>query len=176
MMIFKYSFIPRIIYRWMNIPVSFLLIIHVIISFMYITQNVYLLIPLIINLLVIYYLNKFYFFSYKHFPFEIKADNEKIICQDFLDSSKEITIFLKDITEIRGGLFSGNLARPIYISDGKNLIGFHSHLKNSNKLLTIILSNISKELYDSLLEKLKLKNENFQLKLKKKNKSRNKKN
>lgn len=175
---FKYSLISQIIYRWMNIPISLLLILQIYVSVFNITHNLYLIIPLLINITILYYLNKFYMFTYSHFPFEIIASNEKLICRNFFDKSKELIIYNKDIIEIKGGLFSGNLARPIYISDGKNIIGFHSHLKDSNKLLTIILSNISKELYDSLLDKMKIKQENFQDKSsnRKKKKSNSKKN
>jgi len=113
--------------------------------------------------------------SYKYFPFNIKADNEKIICSEFLDKSKTVTIYHKDISEIKGGIFSGNLSRPIYIIDEKNnkKIGFHAHLKDSNKLLTIILSNVDKSLYDSLLQKMQIQKDEFHSKLK--NKKRRKK-
>jgi len=175
MLTFKYGIIARIIYRWINVPVSILMILQLMFLIPFAFQKLFYLIPIVIDSFILFYLNRFYFFSYKHFPFEIVADNEKIVCRDFMDDEKEVTILLNEIIEIRGGLFTGNLARPIYISDGKNLIGFHSHLKESNKLLTLILSNIPQTLYNSLLEKMKIQREEFYKKITTTKKSKKKK-
>jgi hypothetical protein len=174
MLEFSYSKISRLIYRWINIPASVLLIIYILFSFAMLFEKPIYILPLLINLIVLVVINKFFFMSYKYFPFNIKADNEKIICTDFLDKAKIITIYHKDISEIKGGIFSGNLSRPIYLIDSKNnkKIGFHAHLKDSNKLLTIILSNIEKSLYDTLLQKMQIQKEDFHSKLKNKNKKK----
>lgn len=131
--------------------------IHFISSFIGMMTEWYLVFPLLINGLVIYLLNRFFIRSYKTFPFLIYADNEKMICTDYFLSSKKIEINHSDIIEIKGGMFSGNTSRPIYIRDGKTneIIGLHAHVKNYNKLVTTILSNIDKELYNGLLEKAK---------------------
>lgn len=92
---------------------------------------------------------------YKTFPFNIKIDNEKMICTDFVINNRNVEITLADITEIKGGIFSGRSYMPLYITTEKEKIGISPHLKDYNKLLTIILTNIKKELYESLLESIK---------------------
>ncbi len=80
-----------------------------------------------------------------------------MICSDYLSSAKQIEINLIDIDEIDGGIISGTPAKPIYIHDGKNdvVVGISPHLKENGKLITIILSNVKKELYDSVLLRMK---------------------
>jgi hypothetical protein len=110
-------------------------------------------IPAVVDVIIIYVINRYYIKSYKRFPYRIEADNQKIICTDYFFSNKKIELDHNSITKITGGIFSGNIARPIYLHDENNniTIGFNSHLKDYDKLLTIILSNIKKELYDDLL-------------------------
>ncbi|MBU2492327.1 MAG: hypothetical protein KJ571_06840 [Bacteroidetes bacterium] len=154
---YGYPFLARLIYRYANIPVSFLLIIYVFISIVGIREDWLYVISLIINLVLLYVLNRYYFKMYKMFPYKIQIDNEKIICSDFMNKSKRVEVKLIDISRITGGIFSGSPIRPIYISDEKNniTIGFNQHLKDYNKFLTIVLSNIPQELYNDLLEKIK---------------------
>lgn len=155
---YKYSFIAAFIYRYANIPASLLLLLYASTSLAALLNNWKYILPLLLNLILLYILNRFYFKSYKYFPFEISADNEKMICSNFYLSAKKIELKYSEITEIKGGLFSGNLSRPVYIYSGKNniTIGLHSHLTGFNKLLTTILSNINQPLYNKLLEEAKL--------------------
>jgi hypothetical protein len=120
------------------------------------TSWIYIL-PVLFDIIIIYAINRYYLRSYKRFPYTIEADNEKIICTDYFFNRKRIELDHGSITKITGGLFSGNIARPIYLHDENNniVIGFNSHLKNYDKLLTIILSNIKQELYNDLLTKAK---------------------
>lgn len=156
MVTFKYSFIAKLIYRYANIPATILLIPQTIYSFAAMFEVWYFVFPFTVDLLILFFMNRFFFRSYKTFPFKIEADNEKIICSDFLIGS-DITIKHSEITDIKGGFFSGNTARPIYIfcKDRSIKIGIHGHLKGVNKLLTTILSNINQELYNELLAKTK---------------------
>jgi hypothetical protein len=80
-----------------------------------------------------------------------------MICSDYFNKSKVVELKHSEIDKIEGGIFSKNLARPIYIKcTSENLtIGVHNHLRDFNKFLTIVLSNIDQELYLSLLEKIK---------------------
>jgi len=114
-------------------------------------------IPTVIDLLIIYAVNRYYIKSYKRFPYRIEADNERMVCTDYFFSQKQIELKHSSITKITGGIFSGNIARPIYLHDENNniVIGFNNHLKKYDKLLTIILSNIEQKLYDDLLAKAK---------------------
>lgn len=154
---FTYPFLARFIYRYANIPVSFFLLIYVFISIAGIRHHWIYILSMLVNIALIYFLNRFYLKMYKTFPYKIKIDNEKLIGSDFMNKSRVVEIKLLNITKITGGIFSGSPVKPIYISDEKNniTIGLNQHLKDYNKFLTIVLSNISQELYNELLEKIK---------------------
>ncbi|MBU1096800.1 MAG: hypothetical protein KKB34_09995 [Bacteroidetes bacterium] len=156
MITFKYSIFAKMIYRYANIPATIILVIHLISSLFMMSESIYFIFPLVINLIVLILLNKFYLKSYSRFPFKIEVDNEKMICSDYFMSKKEVIVSHSDIKKIYGGMFSGNSARPLYIVDGKNneIVGIHTHIKNFNKLLTITLSNIDQQLYQGLLKKM----------------------
>lgn len=93
-----------------------------------------------------------------------------MICSDYFKKSKRIEIKLSDIDEIEGGVLSGTPAKSIYIHDGKNdiLVGISPNLRNSSKLITIILSNVNKSLYDYILLQMKELNQPSLIKDKKK--------
>ena len=154
MFTFKYSFFAKLIYRYGNIPITLLLGIQLLFSIIMIDVKWYFLFFALFNLLIIFFLNRFYFRSYKLFPFKIEINNEIMICTDFFNRSKTVEIYLQDIDDIKGGTLTGSPGRPVYIHDGKNniTIGLHSHIGNYNKLLTIILSNVTKELYNQVLD------------------------
>ncbi len=111
----------------------------------------------LINGFFIFIINKYFIKTYRLFPFKIEADNEKLVCHNFLMSKKEIKINHSDIENITGGIFSGFPTRPIYIYDGeqKITIGFYSHVGKFQNLLTVILKNIPQPLYNRLLEGMK---------------------
>lgn len=93
-----------------------------------------------------------------------------MICSDYFKKSKRIEIKLSDIDKIEGGVLSGTPAKSIYIHDGKNdiLVGISPNLRNSSKLITIILSNVNKSLYDYILLQMKELNQPSLIKDKKK--------
>ncbi len=157
MEIYKYSFFAKVIYRFGNIIATILLSIHFFFSLIVMFKVWYYVFPALINFLVIYVINRYYLKTYKTFPFIIEADNEKIICKDFFPDNKEVVIKYDDISELRGGLFSGYPTRPIYIHDGKQniTIGFYSHVGNFQKFLTKILQNIPQSKYNETMENLK---------------------
>lgn len=161
MITFKYSGFAKFIYRYANIPSTIILLIHLLYSLAMLLENWIYIFPLTINALVIYFINRFYLKSYKTFHFRIETDNEKMICKDFINKNKVVDIYYTEITNITGGIFSGNAARPIYIHTHKHVIGFHAHLRDFNKLITIILSNIPQVLYNDLLGKIKELGETF---------------
>lgn len=154
---FKYPFIAKIIYRYANIPVTFLLLVYVFLSAAAAAKEWIYIFPMLINLILLYVMNRYYFKMYRQFPYNIKTDNRKLICSDFMNKSKTVEINLSDIGKITGGIFSGSPVKPVYIYDEKNdiTIGFNQHLKDYNKFLTIVLSNIKQELYNELLKKVK---------------------
>ncbi|MFA3783906.1 hypothetical protein ABRY23_12670 [Melioribacteraceae bacterium 4301-Me] len=153
---FTYPFIQKLIYRYGNIPINLMLIFHIIFSFYMISEEWYFPIYILFNLAILFIVNKYFFKTYKLFPFKITANNEKIICENFFLSKKKIEIYHQNINKIRGGIFSGYLTRPIYIIDDKQniTIGFYPHAGNFNKLLTIILQNIPQKLYNDLIKEI----------------------
>jgi hypothetical protein len=153
---FKYPLFARFLYRYANIPISLVLLVHLLISAVAIQQEWYNVFPLLINLLILYVLNRFYLKVYRSFPFKIEVNNEKMICSDFFFSSKKIEVFHTDLDNIRGGIFSGAPTRPVYVHDGKQdvTLGLFIHIKNFNKLLTVILSNVTPQLYKELTDKM----------------------
>lgn len=154
MEIFKYPFVIRLIYRYGNIIITLLMILNLIPLFLNVDSNAILLIPIIISLLIIYFTNKFYFLLYKTFPFRISADDEKLICTDFIFRKKEVIIYYKNIKSIEGGIFEGRLSGMMKVCDSETgiCITFSHRIKNSTKLIASILSRIDKKLYD---EKIK---------------------
>lgn len=151
---FKYSFIPRLIYRYANIPANLILIFYLIASALGMLTEWKFIFPLIITLIMLYVLNRFYLRMYKSFPFIVEIDNEKMICSDFVVNNREVEIYHSEIKEIMGGIFSGRAYMPLYLKTDNIKLGISPHIKDYNKLLTIILTNISKELYTSLLDKI----------------------
>jgi hypothetical protein len=154
---YTYSFFAKLVYRFANIPATILMLLYMLSSLVGIMNSWYYIFPLALNIAIIFFINRFYFRSYKSFPFRIEANNTKMICSDYFFSNKKIEIDHADISDIKGGLFSGNTSRPIYLISEKHneTIGLHSHIKNHNELLTTILSNIPQELYNRLLEQTK---------------------
>jgi hypothetical protein len=121
-----------------------------------IDKNLVIIIPLLLSLFIIYYLNKSYINFYKLVPYKIEIDDEKIICSNFLFRDKTVTILIKDIESISGGIFEGRYRGLMKVCDGKNklCIGFFDRLKNSGKLVTLILSKVDKKIYDKTIEQI----------------------
>lgn len=157
MVIYKYSLFAKLIYRYGNIIATLFLSVHFFTSIIIMFEKWYFVFFALINGFFIFLINKYFIKTYRLFPFQISADNEKLICQNFLFSKKEVTISLSDIEKITGGIFSGYPTRPIYIYDGKQklTIGFYSHVGKFQSLLTMMLKNIPQPLYNRLLDTMK---------------------
>ncbi|MBU0561068.1 MAG: hypothetical protein KJ799_07755 [Bacteroidetes bacterium] len=156
---YSYSLFSKFVYRYANFPLTILMSLFVLITLLSVQGDWRLLLPLIINVTLIYVLNRYYLKLYRSFPFTIEIDNEKIICSNFFQSEKRIELKLIDISDIKGGMFDGSFAKPVYLFSQNNIeIGLQPHIKNFNKLLTTILSNISQNLYEGILEKTKANN------------------
>ena len=164
---FTYPLLAKFFYRYANIPATILLLMHLSASLLSIGQGWNFLVSAALNLLIIYILNRYFLKLYKYFPFKIQINNEKIICSDFMWSDRQLEIQMSDVNEITGGIFSQRPMKPIYIKTKKGIqFGLNQHLKDFNKLLTIILSNINKELYDSILENMRAEKEKINQKRK----------
>jgi hypothetical protein len=157
MQTFKYSLPAKLFYRYGNIPLTILLLIYLWASIIGFLTQWYFIFFVAINSAIIVSLNKYYVRTYKQFPFSIKADNEKLICSDFLFTSKTLEIRIADIDKITGGVFNGYPSRPTYIHDEREsiTIGFYSSSGKLNELLLIIIKNINENLYQQLIDKMK---------------------
>jgi hypothetical protein len=100
--------------------------------------------------------NRTYLTYYIILPYKIEADDEKMICSDFLLSKKVVTIFFKDIEGLQGGVFSGRSSGIMKMRDAKCKlqVGFSQKMKNSEKLIALILSKVPKDLYDEVISNL----------------------
>ena len=155
--IFTYPIFFRFVFRYGNIIVTPILIFYSIPLIYFFDAKPILAFPIIVNLMIIYFLNRHYFNLYKIMPFKIIADDEKIVCGDFFLSKKNITIYYRDISALSGGIFDNKISGMMKICAQRiNLcIGFYYRLNNSNKLATIILSKVERSIYDEVLEKIK---------------------
>ncbi len=160
MKVFTYPIFYKLIFRFGNIPLTFLLILYFIPSVIYVDKNLILLIPLIISSLLIFFINKLYLILYKIIPYKIVADEDKLICSEFLFSNKEVIIDFNSIDKLKGGIFEGKLRGLLRVYDGKNNvhIGYFNKIKNSKILGTILLSKVNKSVYDQVIKNIIPKN------------------
>jgi len=162
---FTYSSFWKLTYRYGNIIISFLLLLYIIPLALKLDRNLILILPFIVSLFLLYYINKSYFNFYKLVPFKIEADEQKIVCTNFFFRGKTVTIYYKDIDSLSGGIFEAKYRGLMKICDGKNkiCIGFFDRMKNSSKLVTLILSKVDKKIYDDvigILESVKIRQKN----------------
>lgn len=156
MQTFTYPLLWKFIYRYGNLVITPLLLLYTLSLVILIDKNLIILIPFLLSLFILYFLNKSYINFYKLVPYKIEIDNEKIICTDFLFRNKTVTIFIKDVESISGGIFDGRYRGLMKVCDGKNklCIGFFDRLNNSSKLVTFILSKVDKKIYDKVIEQI----------------------
>jgi hypothetical protein len=152
---FTYSIFFRFFYRYSNFVVTILLILYSAPLIANLDDNKILFVPLIITLIVVYFINRHFFNLYKILPYKITADDEKIICTDFFASKKKMIIYYKDIAKLEGGTFDNKISGIMKVCDSNRAcFGFYHKIYNINKLVTIILSKVKRELYDEMIEKL----------------------
>ena len=84
MQTFTYPIFWKFIYRYFNLVATPLLIIYAVSIVVLIDKNLVILIPFLLSLFIIYYLNKSYINFYKLIPYKIEIDDEKIICNNFI--------------------------------------------------------------------------------------------
>ena len=154
---FEYSFLYKLFYRFGNIPVTLLLVMYLFVAATNLDKSLINMLPLVISALLIFFLNRHYLKLYKILPYKIEADNERLICSNFLFSKKEIVIYHKDISTLTGGVFEGRISGIMKLTDDKNnlSIGFFNSIKNAHGLQTIILSRVPRNVYDEVVKKLK---------------------
>ncbi len=159
MQTFRYPVFSRLLFRYGNIPVNVILIFYIYLSAVGLNTRLVNLIPLLIIMTALYLINKRYMFLYKTLPYKIEADDEKITCSDYLMSTKKMVIYYKNITELKGGVFEGKTSGVMLVYDGstRTSAGFFNNLKNADKLQTLILARVKREVYDKVLENIGMK-------------------
>lgn len=164
MQVFTYSAFWKFVYRYLNLVLTPVMLLYILPIALNLDNKLILLIPFFISVYLLYYINKSYFIFYKLVPYKIEADDEKIICSQFIFRQKKITILMKNIESLSGGIFDGRYRGLMKVSDGKNKIsiGFFDRMTNSQKLVTLLLSKVDINIYNDVLpkiEELKIKPE-----------------
>ncbi|HKI79083.1 MAG TPA: hypothetical protein VKA26_11130 [Ignavibacteriaceae bacterium] len=158
MQTFTYPVIFRLIYKYGNIPVTIILSLYAISLGVNLDKGLVYIIPFVVTFLVIYFLNRHYLLLYKILPYKIEADDEKMVCSEFIFYKKNVTIYFNDITSLEGGIYSGKLNGIMRIKDGANnrIVGFYDKMIDARKLETHILSKVKKQIYDDVVNRLGL--------------------
>jgi len=159
---FEYPLFFKLLYRYGNIPVTFLLSVYLALSVLYVDKDLAYIVPIVGLLILIYFLNRRYLYLYQVVPNKIIADDEKLTCENFFFRSKDVVIYYKDIENLSGGIFSGKLKGLMKIHDGKSkiCIGFFNKIKDAKNLQTIILSRVNSEVYNNVVESVGLRKKN----------------
>lgn len=156
MRVFTYPLIARFIYRYANIPVSLILVFYVFAALSAVSISSSNWITVVLNIVLVVVMNRYYFKSYKIFPYRIELESDGLLCSDFTFSSKQVKIRFEDIDNISGGIFSGVQTKPIKIHESRQnqTVAFSAHIRGHNELLTAILSKIKREKYEEILGKI----------------------
>lgn len=152
---FKYSFFYRLIYKYGNIPVTFLLLFYavpIVITFKFHYKYI---LPALVVFAGLILINKYFLSHAKQLPYLIKSDETKITASKYLFSHKKVTINYDEIDKLSGGIFEGKHRGLMKIENTKEkkVIAFFHTLENARVLETLILSKVSKELYDSVINR-----------------------
>ncbi len=159
----KYSFFARFVYRYANLPISVLLLIYLVFSLAATANNKYFIIPAFINAAVLYLMNRNYLRNNKTMPYKINVNNTTIKVSDFAGRRKDFSFSISQIKDIAGGIFAGAQTKPIFIfvEGEKYPVSFNAHISGFNELLTAILKNVDKNLYEKLMSDIRSKNEKY---------------
>ncbi len=156
---FTYPLFFRIVFKYGNFFITTLLMIYSIPLILYITEKPVMAIPLLVNVFLIYFMNKRYIENYKILPFKIEADSEKLICTNFFLSKKEVVIYYHEINSLTGGSFENKKygIMKLHSENKYGRVGFYNRLNNSSRLVSLILSRVKKPLYDRVMEHIIIK-------------------
>ncbi|MBV6421116.1 MAG: hypothetical protein DAHOPDDO_02385 [Ignavibacteriaceae bacterium] len=154
--VFTYPFLFRIVFRYGNLIVTPIVILYSVALITFLKEEIIFTVPLVINLLIIYFLNKHFMKLKKILPYKIEVDEQKVICSDFFLSRKEIVFHYEDIKSLSGGIFENKLTGIMKVcAENKNLcFGFYQRLNKSAKLATILISKVNRPLYDQVLQRI----------------------
>lgn len=151
-----YKPIIKFIYSYGNFFINILMIFNLLAFLFQLKSNYVLIFPIIITVIILYLVNRFYFIIYKTLPLEIIVEKERLILTNFIfNKSRKETIYFKDIKTISGGIFEGRLNGIMKITDKNNLsIAISHRINDSSKLIAKILEKVDKKLYDEVIENL----------------------
>jgi hypothetical protein len=159
---FRYDLITKFYFRYANLALSFILLAYFIILILNAGNQPFLIVPALLDILIIYTINKYFIRTYKTLPFNINIDDEKISASNFMFGKEVIEINFSDIDGISGGVFGLNRKGLIYIHDGEKSrsISIHPKIENVDLLIKMILNKVNKELRDESIKKLRHWEEN----------------
>lgn len=158
---FTYNPLSKFYFRYANLALSFILLTYCVILILGMGSGIYLLIFAVINLFIVYAVNKYYINTYKELPFIITAGDEALTASNFMFGKEIVEIKYSDIDIISGGVFGINPKGLIYIHDGEKnrTISIHPNIENVNVLLKLILNKVKAELREEAVKRLKLREE-----------------
>lgn len=158
---FTYRWFYRFIYRYGNVLATVILLLYIIPTLLNAQKDSTMYFYVVAIGVIIALINIYFVRLYKVVPYEIEFRSEKLICRDFLFSSKEVEIPFAEIDKLKGGIFDGkpNGVMRVYNSKKDIEIGFFHKISNAKVLESLILSKISKELYDEVLDKIGVRRE-----------------
>lgn len=153
---YTYPLLYKLIYRYGNIPLTIFLSLYLVPVVFNLDSNKILIIPLIITLFIIYYLNKQYLTLYQIIPYRITLTDDGLIFDKFLFSKKKLEVLFKDVTNLSGGIFNGRKNGVMTITSINNFrVGFYNSIRDARELETIILKKVRTEVYDEVAARFK---------------------
>lgn len=152
-----YSFGSQFIYKYGIFIVGALLLFYLIAGIYASVKDIANIFFVFFIILIFYLFIKKYYETLKNLPFKITVNDEKIVCEKFfLRYAKKIEISYSDIDKLDGGIFDGRFLKPMNVHSTKRNItfSFYNRLKNSDKLIYMILKNVDKTLYKQVIDNL----------------------
>jgi len=161
--IFEYRLGYRLIYRFGSVMIDLLLIFYLLPVFFSYEGKLFQILYILSLLFLLFFFNKYYLNLYKIMPCKIEADEEKIVCSKFMFSSKTCTLRFDEIDKLSGGIFDGKLRGLMKVYNQKEgiTLGFFHKIHDAKTLETLILSKVSKGLYNEVIGKLNIKKDSI---------------
>jgi hypothetical protein len=156
---FEYRFGYKLIYSFGSLIINLLLIMYLIPALMTYEGKFLQVLYVFTLLFFLFFFNRYYFNLYKIMPYKIEADEEKIVCSHFMFGSKIHTIRFDEVDKLSGGIFDGKATGLMKVHNRKEgiTIGFFHKINDARTLETLILSKVSKQLYDEVIDKFNIK-------------------
>jgi hypothetical protein len=152
---YTYPWFNKMLYRYGNIPLTILLLLFLTQALVNLDSKLINIIPVVITSFILYYLNKQYLYLYKIIPYRIVAQEDKLVCDHFIFSTKSFDLHFKDVISISGGFIEGKRNSIIKIDSRSNFtIGFYHTINNARELETLLLSKVDQPVYEQVAKKM----------------------